>query len=142
LYTGPFDPQRLTGGAQGHVGWPPWPSQLGVAQPDRLPGTSATGHGGGYDTGRGGGRGAAGPGAHREPAGGVGLARGWTAAMNLAAEEVGFRRGIRDADDDSGRVAPIPSTGRQRTARRTFSARQGSSGQRLIVALGGDLRLL
>jgi hypothetical protein len=84
----------------------------------------------------------AGPGAHREPAGGVDLAGGWTAATNSVAEEVGFRRGIRDAGDDSGRVAPIPLIGRQRTARRTFSVPQRSKGECGTAGLGGELRLL
>jgi hypothetical protein len=58
------------------------------------------------------GRGEVGPGAHPEFAGGLGLAGGWPAASNLAAEELGFWRGIRDGDGDSGHGGSIPSAGR------------------------------
>jgi hypothetical protein len=68
----------------------------------------AAGHGGGYSAEEGGGKGAARLGAHREPAGGVGLAGGWPAAMNLAVEELSFRRGIRDGGGDSGHLGSIP----------------------------------
>jgi hypothetical protein len=43
-------------------------------------------------------------------------------ATNSAAEELSFRRGIRQFGGESGRGASIPSTGRQKTATGTFSA--------------------
>jgi hypothetical protein len=71
--------------------------------------TPATaGHGGGYGTEEGGGKGAAGPGAHREPAGGVGFAGGWPETTNFGGGGARFRRGIRDGGGDSGHLGSIP----------------------------------
>jgi hypothetical protein len=79
----------------------------------------------------GGGKGAAGPGAHWEPAGGVGLAGGWPETMNFGGGGARFRRGIRDAGGDSRHFGPIPSRGRLQAVRRTFSARRAAGGHRI-----------
>jgi hypothetical protein len=70
------------------------------------------------------------------------LARGWMAAMNSAAEEVGFRRGIRDGDGDSGHGASILRARRKRAALRTFSAHRRGRGRRGTMALDGGHGLL
>jgi hypothetical protein len=71
-----------------------------MAQPDQLP---DAGNGRPWRVLRRGkrkGRGPGGPEAHREPAGDVGLAGDGLAVMNLAGEELHFRRGIRDGGGD------------------------------------------
>jgi hypothetical protein len=115
------------------------PGQVGlaVAQPTGSQTPAGIGHERRYGARRGTGKRAVGPGAHRGTAGEVGRAGGWPETMNLAAETVSFRRGIRDAGDDSGRVAAIPSMGRQRKATQTFSARRGSTRGHGTVVLGG-----
>jgi hypothetical protein len=111
---------------------------LAVAQPTSSQTPAGIGHGRRYSAWRGAGKRAVRPGAHRGTAGEVSQTRGWPETMNSAVEMVSFRRGIRDAGDDSGRVAAIPSTGKQRTATRTFSARRASTGGRGMAALGGS----
>jgi hypothetical protein len=86
----------------------------------------------------GGRKGAAGPDTHPEVACGLGLAGGWPATTNLTAEELGFRRGIRDAGGDSRHFGPIPSRGRLKAARRTYSARRAAGGSTESAALGGS----
>jgi hypothetical protein len=116
--------------------WGPRPRRLAslarsawaVAQTTGFQAPPAAGHGGGYGVGRGGRKGAARQGAHREPAGGVGLAGGWTAATNLAAGTSVFQRGIQQNDGDSRRGASILRARRKRAALQTFSARRRGRG--------------
>jgi hypothetical protein len=82
------------------------------------------------------GRGPTEPGPHEESSGEVGVAGGGPAATNLAAAELGYRRGNGDADGDLRHGESIPSAGWKRTARRSFSARRGSRGGRGTAALG------
>jgi hypothetical protein len=109
LYPGPFDPGPLTrGGPRGHVG-----GQAGLVGWATLSTTgsqasSAASHGGGYGAEEGGGKGAAEPGAHREPAGGFGLAGGWPEMTNFGGGGAHFWRGIRDGGGDSGHLGSIP----------------------------------
>jgi hypothetical protein len=138
LYTGPFDPQRLTGAPKatlaGHLGLVGW----GVAQPDRLPGTPETGHGSGYGARRGAGKRAAGPGTHRGTAREVSLAGGWPETMNSAVEMVRSGEVIRRFGGDSGRFRSIPWAGRKRAALWTFSARRRGRGRHGTAALDGS----
>jgi hypothetical protein len=128
-------PKATSAGHLGLVGW-------GVAQPDRLPGTPATGHGDGYGAGRGGGKGAAGPEAHPGCAGGVGLAGGWPETTNFGGGGAHFRRGIRGGGGDSRHLGSIPLARSKRTSRRTFSARRRGWGRHRMAALGGGHGLL
>jgi hypothetical protein len=57
-------------------------------------------HGEGSGVREGGEKGAAGPEAHREPAGEVALAGGWPGSTNFGDGEACFRRGIRDGGGD------------------------------------------
>jgi hypothetical protein len=70
LYLGSFDPQRMTGGARGHVGRPGWPSRLGQRPAWPAPSHRRGSAGDGATVRQTeGGRGPGGPEAHREPAG-------------------------------------------------------------------------
>jgi hypothetical protein len=69
---------------------------------------ATAGHGGGYGAEEGGGKGAAGPEAHRGDACGVGLAGGWPETTNFGGGGAHFRRGIRDGGGDSGHLGLIP----------------------------------
>jgi hypothetical protein len=83
-----------------------------------------------------------GQGTHRGHAGVVGLARGWPAVANSAAEELRSGEVIQRFGGDSGRFRSIPWAGRKRVAILTFSAPRRSKGQCLTAALGGELQLL
>jgi hypothetical protein len=97
LHRGQFDPLKLTEG--------PGPHRLArsAGQRPRPTGSQAppvASHGGRYGVKEGGGKGEAGPGAHREPAGEVTLAEGWPESMNFGGGGARFRRGIRDGGGD------------------------------------------
>jgi hypothetical protein len=100
LHQGSFDPQRMTGGPEAHVGRHVGQVGWAEASPTCSQTPATAGHGGGYGVEEGGEKGAAGPGTHRGPAGGVGLAGGRPAAANLAAADLGFRRGNGDSGGD------------------------------------------
>jgi hypothetical protein len=100
LHQGSFDPQRMTGGPEAHVGSHVGQVGWAEASPTCSQTPATVGHGGGYGVKEGGGKVPAGPEAHRGDACGVGLAGGWPAARNLTGEELHFRRGIRDGGGD------------------------------------------
>jgi hypothetical protein len=135
LHRGWFDPLKLTEGPRPHrlaslarsAGQRPRPT--GSQAP------AAASHGGRYGAEEGGGKGADGPGAHREPAGGVGFAGGWSETTNFGGGGARFRRGIRDGGGDSRHLGSIPLARCKRTSRRTFSERRRGWGKHGTPAL-------
>jgi hypothetical protein len=138
LHPGSTWPKAADRWARGHVGEPGWPGRLGQRPSPTCSQTPAmAGRGRRDDAGKGRGRGPGGPGAHPGCAGGLGLAGGWPAASNLAAASSVLRRGIRDVGGDSRHFGPIPSRGRLKAARRTYSARREAGGSTGSAAIGG-----
>jgi hypothetical protein len=135
LHLGSLDPGRLTAGARGPQGRLTWPGRPERPWPWRQrPGTKEGRRSGARGRRR---RGPAGPGAHQEASGVLGLAREGRSAANFVAAAVRTCEGIGDGGGDSGRLGSIPRTGRARRRWWSFPAHRWRLVRRGTARLSG-----